>query len=470
MGTGDGTVRATTRILDNGPANARWNLVLLSEGYQAGQMTQWQTDANSLLTFLNGAPPFDDPGLRSRINVFRVDVHSTDQGADKPAPCFSPAVTRATFFDGRYCANNLQRLLVVDNTIATGVLNAQVPQWHQALVVVNDAEHGGSGGAIGVTSNGGTWQRTALHEIGHSAFALADEYEYYAGCGSGETGHDTYTGAEPGEPNITIDTNRATIEWSELIAAATAMPTTRNANCSVCDPQANPVAATTVGGFEGGGYFHCGIFRPQFDCLMRSLGGSPFCAVCQRAIRRTLRPFTGAQRRVDVRAPDVNFVFDPSGTITVSDTAPNLLPNGATGSGFLQSRLFPQAPAGVAAAGMFGYEYRVALTGASGGAPGACIRSLSLDFGPIVPLDYDGSGLGNVFMTTQGGLGDVGPSAIEQTADRITFTFDPPVCPGQTSFFMGLTSRYPARDVTADVRDVAGNAYAIAAKAPAFPA
>ena len=468
MGTGDGTVQATTQILNNGPASSRFNLVLLSEGYQAGDISQWHTDAEAFLTFLNGARPFDDPGLRSRINVFRVDVTSTDRGADKPSPCFSPAVTRATYFDARYCANSLQRLLVVDDSIARAVLNAQVPNWHQALVVVNDSEHGGSGGGIGVTSRSGTWQATALHEMGHSAFALADEYEYWAGCGSGETSQNQYTGVEPAEPNITIDTNRTTIEWAEFVDAATTMPTTRNANCSVCDPQANSVGAETVGAFEGAGYFHCGIFRPQFGCLMRSLD-MPFCAVCMRAVRRTLRPFTGAQRRVDVRAPDVNFLFSPSGTITVSDIGPPLLPNGATGSGFLQSRLFPRAPAGTAAAGMFGYEYRVALTGASGGGPGACVRSLSLVFGPIVPLNYDGSGLGNVFVTTQGGLGDVGPSAIEQTGDRVTFIFDPPVCPGQTSFFMGMTSRYPSRDVTADVRDVAGNTYSIPAKAPTFP-
>jgi IgA Peptidase M64 len=468
MGTGDGTVVSTTQIVNNGATNAHFNLVLMSEGYQSGDMTQWHNDAQSFVNFLATARPFNDPGLRSRLNVFRVDVTSTDRGADKPAPCFSPAQTRATFFDGRYCANSLQRLLVVDNSIAQTVLNAQVPAWHQALVVVNDSEHGGSGGTIGVTALAGTWQATALHEMGHSAFALADEYEYYAGCGSGETTQNQYTGPEPAQPNITIDTNRTTIEWAEFINAATPMPTTQNANCAVCDPQPNPVGAETVGAFDGAGYFHCGIFRPQFGCLMRSLN-MPFCAVCMRAIRRTLRPFTGTQRKVDVGAPAINFVFDPSGTITVSDIGPPFLPNGATGRGFLQSRRFPQAPAGTAAAGMFGYEYRIALTGASGGGTGACIESLSLDFGPIVPLNYDGSGLSNVFMTTQGAIGDVGPTSIEQTADRVTFEFGTPVCPGQTSFFLGMTSRYPARDVMAELRDVAGNVYAIPAKAPAFP-
>jgi hypothetical protein len=304
--------------------------------------------------------------------------------------------------------------------------------------------------------------------MGHSAFALADEYEYYQGCGSGETGHDSYTGPEPGQPNITIDANRATNEWRALIDAATPMPTTSNANCAVCDPQANPVGARTVGTFEGAGYYHCGIYRPEYDCMMRNLTRY-FCGACARAIRGTLRPYTTALARVDVSAPEVNFVFDPDGTITVSDIGPPLTPNGASGAGFLQSRLYPQAPAGTPAAGLYPYEYRVALDGASGGGAGACVRSLSLDFGPVRSLDYNGSGtVEQVFTTTQGGLGSVRPSAAELAGDRLTFTFDPPVCPGATSYFFGLASEHPPRDVTAEIRDVAGNSYSLPAQAPAF--
>jgi hypothetical protein len=49
-------------------------------------------------------------------------------------------------------------------------------------------------------------------------------------------------------------------------------------------------------------------------------------------------------------------VFDPSGTVVVSDIAPpiNLL-TGVTGSGFLQSRLWPQGVAGTIGAGRFAY-------------------------------------------------------------------------------------------------------------------
>jgi len=68
------------------------------------------------------------------------------------------------------------------------------------------------------------------------------------------------------------------------------MPTTSNADCTHCDPQSSPVPAGTVGTFEGAQYFHCGKFRPEFNCKMRALG-IPFCAVCQEIIRNTFSPY-----------------------------------------------------------------------------------------------------------------------------------------------------------------------------------
>ena len=77
------------------------------------------------------------------------------------------------------------------------------------------------------------------------------------------------------------------------------MPTTTNANCAICDPQPNPVAAATVGAFEGADTWHCGAFRPQFNCYMRALG-QPFCAVCQRRIRAVVPVIIGAVQEIAV--------------------------------------------------------------------------------------------------------------------------------------------------------------------------
>jgi hypothetical protein len=160
------------------------------------------------------------------------------------------------------------------------------------MVIVNSTVYGGSGGQIAVFSLAPGAQEIGIHEMGHTAFGFADEYEYYAGCGV-DVDHDHHPGTEPTHPNVTINTNRDTIKWRDLIHSTTPLPTMANPNCSNCDPNPSPVPADTVGAFEGADYYHCGSYRPQFNCRMRALG-NPFCAVCQQVIMNTLSPFLPA--------------------------------------------------------------------------------------------------------------------------------------------------------------------------------
>jgi hypothetical protein len=159
--------------------------------------------------------------------------------------------------------------------------------------LVNSTQWGGAGGSIAKFSQGGNWVAGAIHEMGHTLFGLADEYEYWIGCGM-ETDHDDYRNWiihwEPGEPNITGETKRSAIKWRDLILPSTPVPTTSNPDCTQCDPQSSPVSTGTVGLFEGAGYYHCGLFRPEFNCMMRVVG-VPFCAVCSRRLQQKLAPY-----------------------------------------------------------------------------------------------------------------------------------------------------------------------------------
>jgi hypothetical protein len=286
MGTGDGQVIGTTKIVDHGSPADRLNLVLVAEGYKQNELGQFASDAKQFVERLFATQPFDE--LQCAINIYRVDVASTDSGADDPPACGGSGATPATYFDASFCNSGIRRLLLVNTSSVMNVVNAQVPQWHQILVIVNSSIWGGAGGSIGTTSTASGWENIAIHELGHAVFGLADEYEYWAGCGI-DADRDNYPGGEPSEPNVTIDSNRATIKWGDLILASTPMPTTSNANCSQCDPQPNPLPAGTVGAFEGARYYHCGIYRPEFHCMMRNL--NTFCAVCRRRIRQTLSPY-----------------------------------------------------------------------------------------------------------------------------------------------------------------------------------
>ena len=321
-GTSDGTVVGTTTIVDNGDPASKVNLVILAEGFTQAELDLFHTEAQDFVDDFFATSPFDRH--RGRFNVFRIDVASTESGAD--VPCINPAVTVATYFDATYCSGGIERALVVDDSTVLSVLNSQVPEWTTAIVLVNSTRWGGTGGFISVTSRSNGWHGIATHEMGHTLFNLADEYEYYAGCGSGETGHDTYAGSEPVEVNVTKNTSRATIKWASLVAASTPLPSTTNADCTHCDTQSNPLLAGTVGAFEGAKYYHCALYRPAFSCKMRSTG-SGFCPVCSARIDAVMAAFTAAATRSDFDGdgkPDIlwrnsstgqNYVWYMNGTV-----------------------------------------------------------------------------------------------------------------------------------------------------------
>ena len=288
MSAADGHVVGTTQIVDHGPASQKWNLVILCDGYKQTELNKFHTDCATFVNTMFATPPYDE--LWCGINVYRIDVASTDSGAADPVACGGSGASPKTYFDASFCNGGIQRLLEVTNSLVHTVVNAQMPQAHMIMVMVNTTEYGGSGGDVATFSLAPGASEIGLHEMGHTAFGFADEYEYWAGCGSGESGHDKYTGAEPSQPNVTANANRATNKWRDLVAAATPMPTTSNKDCSKCDPQGNPLSAATVGAYEGAFYNHCGAYRPQFTCRMRALN-NPYCAVCQRVIRQTIAPY-----------------------------------------------------------------------------------------------------------------------------------------------------------------------------------
>jgi IgA Peptidase M64 len=300
MGTADGTVLGTTQIFGSAPRNRAFNVVLLAEGFTAAQQNAFNTAAADFVTAFRGTPPFDD--LSPAINVFRVNVTSTDAGADDPASAGGTGAVVRTYFDATFGANNIRRLLVCNQTTALQVAAAQVPESTTVLVVVNSTIYGGSGGSIGTYSLANGANEIAIHEMGHTAFGLADEYACYT-CATNETGRDHHPAVEPGEPNVTINTNRNTLKWGWAVAPTTALPTMSNANCSQVDTRPSTVPAGTVGLFEGAHYYHCGAYRPEYSCKMQALG-LPFCRICRQVIWNRIAPLVvlSARRRTPITA------------------------------------------------------------------------------------------------------------------------------------------------------------------------
>ena len=292
MSTADGAVIGSTQIFGSAPRNRAFNIVLLAEGFTIAQQAGFDNACAQFLNAIRSTPPFDE--LSPAINVFRVNVSSTDSGADDPVAAGGTGATVRTYFDATFGGNNIRRLLICNSTTALQVAAAQIPEFTVVLVVVNSTIYGGSGGGIGTYSLAAGATEIAIHELGHTAFGLADEYPYYAG--GNETGHDHHPAGEPSEPNVTTNSDRNTLKWRWAVAPTTAIPTMSNPNCSQVDSRTSPVPAGTVGLFEGSHYYHCGAFRPEYDCKMRALG-IPFCRICRQVIWNRIGPLATLQAR-----------------------------------------------------------------------------------------------------------------------------------------------------------------------------
>lgn len=287
-GPGDGMVLGAVKVHDNGPNGERFNLVVMAEGYTIDEQADFDHDVDRLVDQLFTYSPWDT--MEAAVNITKINVASNESGADDPVECNGTGAVVATYFDATFCAGGIRRALVVDDGICYGVLDTYVPDWDIGIVLVNSSVYGGTGGGIATISVTSNWLSVTVHELGHSAFGLADEYEYWAGCGSDGPEQDHHSPFEPSTPNVTVQTVRALVKWNQLIDPGTPVPTTNNANCANCDGQGNPQSEFTVGTYEGADYCHCDCYRPQFWCMMRDLT-TYFCAVCQNAGLQTLAPY-----------------------------------------------------------------------------------------------------------------------------------------------------------------------------------
>jgi hypothetical protein len=177
---------------------------------------------------------------------------------------------------------------------------------------------------------------------------------------------------------------------------------------------------------------------------------------------------------VNVGAPAINCVFNPSCTVTVTDTIGNYPPEtGYTGTPVLQSRTFDGAP-GTPAAGLTAYVYRVDFTATTAATDINCATNLKIRTGPVAHLPYSPGGSADVFVTTTGGLGTIGIASAMQTGEAITFTFTTPVCPtngvnapGQSSFFFGIAAKgKPRNEIAKSALTYGGGIADVPARAP----
>jgi len=256
-----------TTILNNGSSATHMDYVFIGDGYTAAEMDKWRADAQKVINGFLADPLFN--ANRASMNIHRVDVASNQSGVDE----IDKGIYRDTAMDAEFGCYNIERLLCVNNTKATNIAaSVLAPDARDVIVVIaNSTRYGGSGGAVATLSMHEQSIEVALHEIGHTAFALADEYEYGT-CN---------TSSEPTEVNVSLNGTRS-VKWGNLISGSTAVPTGLGVYPN-----------GTVGTFVGAQYCGSGKYRPTENSRMRTLG-YPWHAVNEGAVKKVFAKYTGS--------------------------------------------------------------------------------------------------------------------------------------------------------------------------------
>lgn len=259
-------------IVKSGKAETCIDVAILAEGYKADEMDTFYQDAEIACQSLFEHEPFKS--MKQRFNVVAVASESADSGVSVPRL----GEWKQTAFGSHFSTFYSDRYLTTLNVKSVHDALAGIDYEH-IIILANTDEYGGGGiynSYTLTTAHHPMFRPVVVHEFGHSFGALADEYFYDEDVMS-----DTYPlQLEPWEQNITTQVNFAS-KWQDMLTANTPNPT-----------PANRCGEFEVGVYEGGGYSKKGIYRPAYDCRMRTNEHPVFCPVCQRALRRMIDFYT----------------------------------------------------------------------------------------------------------------------------------------------------------------------------------
>lgn len=282
MSKNDGTIDRLVLVKGDGKVAERFNLVLVAEGYRKDEASTFEADALAVANKVIAAAPFDT--MASALNIFRLDVWSTQSGADRNG------TKVATYFDA-YFAQDPQRLLLVDAVLVTDTVEAALSDAaagahaHKIVVIVNTVFDGGSGGisaGVAVASRAVS-ARTVVHELGH-LFGLVDEYDTVGPDSISNWSHVPPSPPAPPKsqvPNLSMSYALADLPWADLVDAQTPLPTDGYSQATW-----STVGAFAVADSVGSNY------RPQSRCRMRYAETGSFCTVCERHIEQALKAAT----------------------------------------------------------------------------------------------------------------------------------------------------------------------------------
>lgn len=293
----------------SGEPAAKVDVVILGDGYTAGEVGKFEADARRLTEYLFSIEPFHKRA--GDFNVRAINPPAAKSGSNRP----SNSTFRHSPSGTTYDAFRSERYILAFDNPGLRELIQHVP-YEFVFILANSETYGGGGiynlyATVAVDSD---WTPYVfVHEFGHHFAALADEY--YTSDVAYEASNER---PEPWERNVTALHDPNQLKWGHLLEDGTELPTAwpkdefeaylhqyqerRRAIRAENRPESEmndlfreehdfvvslfaryPETNSVIGAFEGANYAANGYYRPAMNCMMFTRHES-FCHVCSDTI------------------------------------------------------------------------------------------------------------------------------------------------------------------------------------------
>ena len=307
-------------IENNGDPARKVDLLLLGDGYTAGEQDDFLARARELTEELFATPPFRE--RRGDFNVWALAPPAAESGVSRP----STGVYRDSPAGATYDAFRSERYVLTNSNNDWRRIASSAP--YDFVEILTNSDTYGGGGIYGLFSTAAANSEWAsylfIHEFAHHFAGLADEY--YTSSVAVEA---PAVIVEPFEPNVTALLDPGRLKWRHLLQADTPLPTdwpkdeyeahslayqAKRANMraeNVPEADMNRLFrdnqrivegmfsaapnANRIGAFEGAIYQAKGYYRSEMNCIMFTRTAD-FCRVCSDAIEQVIDEYARGAR------------------------------------------------------------------------------------------------------------------------------------------------------------------------------
>jgi len=204
-------------IMNSGNPHTCVDLVILGEGYQAGESEKFKKDLAYYTNLFFSVEPYKS--RKKMFNITGILSPSEQSGTDQPRELSY----KNTRFGSSFNAFDLDRYCLDEDNKSIRDAAGQVP-YDAVMIMVNIDRYGGGGiyNWQTVFTTGSLWREYVfLHEFGHAFAGLGDEY-----FSSPVAYEDFITpGVEPLDPNITVLLDTTNVKWKQYLTPGIKIPT-----------------------------------------------------------------------------------------------------------------------------------------------------------------------------------------------------------------------------------------------------